>query len=111
MHNLYVAQCKQGCYNGGICIKPDICGCKSGWTGYNCTTSKQSLILVLNHLLCTYLCTHACAFVFLEIDHLPSMYMYIVVCWEMLAWCIKCNLKVAMSINNSHIILYTPYVT
>ena len=40
MHTYIAAHCSQTCYNGGICIKPNICGCKTGYTGYNCTTRK-----------------------------------------------------------------------
>ena len=47
------AVCSQGCYNGGLCIRPGVCSCRTGWTGYSCRTRK-----------CIYsTCTHVCLFV------------------------------------------------
>lgn len=39
--NVSEAQGNEGCYrctNGGICVRPDLCKCAEGWTGYDCRT-------------------------------------------------------------------------
>ena len=36
----HTAVCSQGCYNGGTCIRPSVCRCRTGWTGSNCRTRK-----------------------------------------------------------------------
>jgi len=38
----YTAICSQGCFNSGTCIRPGVCSCTTGWTGYNCRTRKYS---------------------------------------------------------------------
>ena len=40
-----LAQCTQGCFNGGYCGAPDSCVCSAGWTGENCT---EGLLILKN---------------------------------------------------------------
>ena len=32
----FPAICEQSCLNGGTCTAPDVCTCRSGWTGSRC---------------------------------------------------------------------------
>jgi len=42
----HAAVCSQGCYNGGICVRPTVCRCRIGWTGSNCKTRKFKYIVL-----------------------------------------------------------------
>jgi len=37
----FIAQCTNGCQNGGTCILPDTCTCAPGWTGTSCETGEM----------------------------------------------------------------------
>ena len=34
------AVCRSGCNNGGTCVGPNRCRCKSGWTGSSCSQGR-----------------------------------------------------------------------
>ena len=37
---VYIANCTNGCHNGGTCILPEVCTCTPGWTGINCESGE-----------------------------------------------------------------------
>ena len=41
----YAAICIPGCQNGGICVKPGVCRCSRGWTGYRCANGTLNLLI------------------------------------------------------------------
>lgn len=36
----FKAVCVPNCQNGGLCVKPDQCSCRSGWVGSRCSKGK-----------------------------------------------------------------------
>ena len=39
-----IAICTDGCHNGGTCVSPETCRCKSGWRGSKCRTGENYVL-------------------------------------------------------------------
>jgi len=51
--------CNRHCHNGGVCVSPDECKCRSGWSSPSCeigklleTVGHSFLFLPENHVIC-----------------------------------------------------------
>lgn len=40
---LSAAKCEPGCRNGGVCMEPNKCLCKSGYSGTQCEKSERGM--------------------------------------------------------------------
>lgn len=40
----FIAICNRTCENGGLCIAPDVCSCRSGWIGAQCETDLDECL-------------------------------------------------------------------
>ena len=43
--HVFIAQCTQGCFNGGYCGAPETCVCNDGWGSIDCTEGLLSFEL------------------------------------------------------------------
>ena len=41
---LLIALCYPGCQNGGVCVSPNKCKCKSGFTGHLCGNGEKNYL-------------------------------------------------------------------
>jgi len=41
-----LAVCERACENGGLCIAPNVCSCRTGWTGAYCETDINECLRV-----------------------------------------------------------------